>query len=118
MLSPLLRVVKEGAVGLVAKKRQGLRSRVRFGGRPELGQPDQTMSTSRNRARSRFSSRRINQELQGAQDALIAFEGYGTNGPMLHVSALERPADRGRETWLQRFQQQWHQWFASVRSRI
>ena len=118
MLSPLLRVVKEGAVGLVAKKRQGLRSRVRFGGRPELGQPDQTMSTSRNRARSRFSSRRIDQELQGAQDALIAFEGYGSHGPMLHVSALERPADRGQDTWLQRFQHQWHQWFEAVRSRI
>ncbi|MDA9699858.1 hypothetical protein N9U74_01670 [Synechococcus sp. AH-736-M02] len=43
------------------------------------------MSTSRNRAHSRFSSRRIDQELQGAQDALIAFEGYGSNGPMLHA---------------------------------
>ena len=58
------------------------------------------MSTSRNRAHSRFSSRRIDQELQGAQDALIAFEGYGSNGPMLHASALQRPAGRRSGTWV------------------
>ena len=58
------------------------------------------MSTSRNRAHSRFSSRRINQELQGAQDALIALEGYGANGPLLHASALQRPAGRRSATWV------------------
>ncbi|MEC7738277.1 MAG: hypothetical protein VYE46_05305 [Cyanobacteriota bacterium] len=58
------------------------------------------MSTSRNRAHSRFSSRRFDQELQGAQDALIAFEGYGSNRPMLHASTLQRPAGRRSGTWV------------------
>ena len=58
------------------------------------------MSTSRNRAHNRFSSRRIDQELQGAQDALIAFEGYGSNGQMLHASVLQRPAGRLSGTWV------------------
>ncbi len=58
------------------------------------------MSTSRNRAHSRFSSRRIDQELKGAQDALIAFEGYGSSGPMLHASALQRPDGRRSGAWV------------------
>jgi hypothetical protein len=60
------------------------------------------MSTSRNRAHERFSSRRIDQELQGAQDALIAFEGYGSNGPMLHASVLQRPAAGRSGTWFEK----------------
>ncbi|WP_115132018.1 hypothetical protein [Synechococcus sp. N26] len=67
------------------------------------------MSTSRNRAHSRFSSRRIDQELQGAQDALIAFEGYGPSGPMLHASALQRPAGRRSGAWFDRLLAPFHQ---------
>ena len=67
------------------------------------------MSTSRNRAQSRFSYRRIDQELQGAQDALIAFEGYGPNGPMLHASALQRPAGRRSGTWFDKLLALFHQ---------
>ena len=52
------------------------------------------MSASRNRAHARFSSLRIDQELQGAQDALIAFEGFGPTGPILHASVLQRPVAR------------------------
>ena len=74
----------------------------RFGCRPVVGQSASVMSTSRNRANARFSSRRIDQELQGAQDALIAFEGYGTNGPMLHASVLKRPDARRSGTWFDR----------------
>ena len=70
------------------------------------------MSTSRNRAHSRFSSRRIDQELQGAQDALIAFEGYGSNGPMLHASALQRPAGRRSGTWVDKLVEPIHQLLA------
>lgn len=66
------------------------------------------MSTSRNRAQGRFSSRRIDQELQGAQDALIAFDGYGTSGPMLHASVLQRPARRSG-TWFDRLFAQFNQ---------
>jgi len=78
------------------------------------------MSTSRNRAHSRFSSRRIDQELQGAQDALIAFEGYGPNGPMLHASALQRPAGRaGRRsgTWVDQLVAPLHQLLAAFSRR-
>ena len=80
----------------------------RSGGRPEVGAFAPVMSTSRNRAHERFSSRRIDQELQGAQDALIAFDGYGTNGPMLHASVLQRPARRSG-TWFDRLFAQFNQ---------
>ena len=75
------------------------------------------MSLSRNRAHARLSSRRIDQELQGAQDALIAFEGYGSNGPILHASALRRPAARRSGTWFDRVFTQLQHLFAGVRSR-
>ena len=75
------------------------------------------MSLSRNRAHARFSSRRIDQELQGAQDALIAFEGYGSNGPILHASALQRPGVRRSGTWFDRVLTQLQHLFAGVRSR-
>ena len=75
------------------------------------------MATSRNRAHSRFSSRRIDQELQGAQDALIAFEGYGPNGPMLNASALKRPADQRSGTWFDRLLAPFHQLVAGFSRR-
>lgn len=75
------------------------------------------MSMSRNRGYARFSSRRIEQELQGAQDALIAFDGFGPNGPMLHASVLERPAARRSATWFDRVITQLQQLLAGGRSR-
>lgn len=75
------------------------------------------MSTSRNRARSRFSARTIVQELQGAQDALIAFDGYGPEGPLPHATVLQRPAARHASTWLERVLQPWHQLRAALRLR-
>ena len=80
---------------------------------PEVGASAPDMSTSRNRAHIRFASRRIDQELQGAQDALIAFEGYGSNGPMLHASALQRPAGRRSGTWLDNLVEPIHQLLAA-----
>ena len=79
--------------------------------------PARPMSASRNRTHARFSSRRIDQELQGAQDALIAFEGYGSNGPVLHASVLQRPASRRSGTWVQRMLSQVHHLFSGRRSR-
>jgi len=75
------------------------------------------MPKSRNRAQARRTSRRIDQDLQGAQDALIAFEGYGTNGPMLHASALQRPAARRPIAWFERAFTRLHQLFVEVTSR-
>ena len=75
------------------------------------------MSRSRNRAHARFSSRRIDQELQGAQDALIAFEGYGPNGPMLHASVLQRPAAGRSGTWFEKLLAQVQHLIAGISSR-
>ena len=76
------------------------------------------MSASRSRTHARFSPRRIDQELQGAQDALIAFEGYGSKGPVLHASVLQRPASRRSRSLFDRVLSQIHQLFAGVRSRV
>ena len=57
------------------------------------------------------------QELQGAHDALIAFEGYGSNGPMLHASALQRPAGRRSGTWVDRLVEPIHQLLAAFSRR-
>ena len=67
------------------------------------------------RALARFSSRRIDQELQGAQDALSAFEGYGTDGPILHASALQRPAVRRSGAWFDMVFEKFHQLLAGCR---
>jgi len=75
------------------------------------------MSRSRNRAHARFSSRRIDQELQGAQDALIAFEGYGPDGPMLHASVLQRPSAERSGTWLERLLAPFQHLIAGISSR-
>ncbi len=75
------------------------------------------MSTSRNRAQARFSSRGIDQELQGAQDAFIAFEGYGTDEPMLHASVLQRPTVRRSGTWFDKVFAQFYQFFAGFSHR-
>ena len=75
------------------------------------------MSASRNRTHARFPSRRIDQELQGAQDALIAFEGYGSTGPLLHASVLQRPSSPRSGTWLDRMLTQVHQLLVGLRSR-
>ena len=91
--------------------------KARFGCRPVVGQSASVMSASRNRANARFSSRRIDQELQGAQDALIAFEGYGPNGPLLHASVLQRPVARRAGTWFDRVITQLQQLFAGGRSK-
>ena len=91
--------------------------RAQSGARPVVGPYAQAMSTSRKRAQARFSSRRIDQELQGAQDALIAFEGYGTGGPMLHASALQRPAVRRSGAWFDKVFEQFHRLLAGFSHR-
>ena len=75
------------------------------------------MSALRNRTHARFSSRRIDQELQGAQDALIAFEGYSSSGPVLNASVLQRPASRRSGSWFEKVLFQVQHLFAGLRSR-
>ena len=64
------------------------------------------MSFARNRSKSSNSPqvklRALQQHLQGAQDAMTAFDGYQSSGPMLQSAVLQRPAKRQRMTVLQR----------------
>jgi hypothetical protein len=64
------------------------------------------MSFTRNRSQSIHSPhvkpRALQQHLQGAQDAMTAFDGYQPYGPMLQSAVLQRPAKRQRMTVLQR----------------
>ncbi len=49
------------------------------------------MSSARNRSREQLSPRALLQDLQGARDAMIAFEGYDPPATALHASVLDRP---------------------------
>ena len=64
------------------------------------------MSFARNRSQSsdgpNLKSRALQLHLQGAQDAMMAFDGYQSTGPALKSSVLERPAQRQQMTVLQR----------------
>jgi hypothetical protein len=63
------------------------------------------MSFTRNRSQSSHSPHvkpRALEYLQGAQDAMTAFDGYQSSGPMLQSAVLQRPAKRQRMTVLQR----------------
>ena len=64
------------------------------------------MSFARNRSQSSDSpnvkSRALQLHLQGAQDAMTAFDGYQSTGPALQASVHERPGGRQQVTVLQR----------------
>ena len=63
------------------------------------------MSLARNRSQSSHSPnvkpRSLQLHLQGAQDAMTAFDGYESVGPGIQSTVLERPAGRQRMTVLQ-----------------
>ena len=67
------------------------------------------MSSARNRSREQLSARALLQDLQGARDAMIAFDGYEPPATALHASVLDRPsapstASTGWELVVQRIQ--------------
>ena len=68
------------------------------------------MSFTRNRSQSSHSpnvkQRALQLHLQGAQDAMTAFDGYESVGPGIQSTVLERPAGRQRMTVLQRLWEQ------------
>jgi hypothetical protein len=68
------------------------------------------MSFTRNRSQSSHSpnvkQRALQLHLQGAQDAITAFDGYESVGPGIQSTVLERPAGRQRMTVLQRLWEQ------------
>ncbi|QNJ19332.1 hypothetical protein SynA1825c_01018 [Synechococcus sp. A18-25c] len=68
------------------------------------------MSSARNRSREQLSPRALLQDLQGARDAMIAFDGYEPPSTALHAMALDRPsaptttASKGLELFVRRIQ--------------
>ena len=64
------------------------------------------MSCARNRSQSsdgpNLKSRALQLHLQGAQDAMTAFDGYQPIGTALQASVLERPIGHQQVTVLQR----------------
>ena len=64
------------------------------------------MSFTRNRSQSSNSpnvnARALQLHLQGAQDAITAFDGYESAGPRIQSTVLERPAGRQRMSVLER----------------
>ena len=64
------------------------------------------MSFTRNRCQSSNSpnvkQRALQLHLQGAQDAITAFDGYESAGPGIQSTVLERPAGRQRMSVLER----------------
>ena len=63
------------------------------------------MSFTRNRSQSSHSPnvkpRALQLHLQGAQDAMEAFDGYESSGPALQPSVLDRPSGRQRMSVLE-----------------
>ena len=59
------------------------------------------MSSARNRSREQLSPRALLQDLQGARDAMIAFDGYEPPATALHASVLDRPSapSTGSKGW-------------------
>ena len=76
------------------------------------------MSFTRNRSQSSHSPkvhpRALQLQLQGAQDAMSAFDGYQSSGPALQSTVLERPAGRQRTTVLQKLLEKGRRLFSSV----
>ena len=64
------------------------------------------MSFTRNRSQSSDSpnvkQRALQLHLQGAKDAITAFDGYESAGPRIQSTVLERPAGRQRMSVLER----------------
>ena len=75
------------------------------------------MASARHRARRSLTQRALQHDLQGARDALIAFDGFGPAGHPVPAAVLQRPssdvAPRRWPQWMQRARQ----WWASVLQR-
>jgi hypothetical protein len=76
------------------------------------------MSFTRNRSRSSHSPNvtphALQLHLQGEQDALSAFDGYHSSGPVLQPSVLERPVGFQRLTVLQQLLRRGRRFVSSI----
>ena len=87
--------------------------------RQESVQRSIKMSFARNRSQSndspQVSSRTLQQDLQGSHEALIAFDGYESAGPVLQASVLQRPTVHHHPNFLQRLVRRGRRLFAALR---
>ena len=78
------------------------------------------MSSVRNRSQSHFSpqvnQRVLQHDLEGATEALAAFDGFESAGPVLQSTVLQRPRGPKQHSLLQQWLKQARNFFASVRS--
>lgn len=78
------------------------------------------MSSVRNRSQSHYSpqvdQRVLQHDLEGATEALTAFDGFESAGPVLQATVLQRPKGPQQRSLLQQWLKQARNLFASVRS--
>ena len=78
------------------------------------------MSSARNRSQSEHSpqvkQRILQHDLEGAGEALTAFDGFKSSGPMLQAMVLKRPRGPQQDSLLQQLLKQARNLFVSVRS--
>ncbi|MDA7433279.1 hypothetical protein N8501_01275 [Synechococcus sp. AH-601-N10] len=78
------------------------------------------MSSVRNRSQSHHSpqvnQRALQHDLEGAREALTAFDGFESARPMLQATVLQRPRRPQQLSLLQQILKQARNLFASVRS--
>ena len=76
------------------------------------------MSSVRNRSQSHFSpqvnQRVLQHDLEGAKEALAAFDGFESAGPVLQSTVLQRPRGPQQRSLLQQWLKQARNLFASV----
>ena len=78
------------------------------------------MSSVRNRSQSHYSpqvdQRVLQHDLEGATEALTAFDGFESAGSVLQATVLQRPKGPQQRSLLQQWLKQARNLFASVRS--
>jgi len=99
------------------KKHQCIRPNGAGLARPVEVRADLFMASARYRSRRSLSQRSLQHDLQGARDALIAFDGFEPAGVPVPAAVLQRPPAgstlQGWPQWLQRARC----WWSSMRQR-
>ena len=67
------------------------------------------MAAGRHRGRRALTQRALQHDLQGARDALIAFDGFEPAVSPVPAAVLQRPSDAPRQAW-----PQWLAWMRNL----
>jgi len=93
------------------KKRQCIRPNGSGLAKPMEVRADLFMASARYRSRRSLSQRSLQHDLQGARDALIAFDGFEPAGVPVPAAVLQRPSTgptlQGWPQWLQSVLRWW-----------